>query len=103
MRWTRMEDKEVEEFWTTFKSMYGPRVATFVYFLTYGNDGTHMVYEGDIYKRADESKDPTKKVIKIDCEHTWKEVGKVVGTGEPILQCMSCGEYMHEETSRADL
>ena len=53
MRWTRMEDKEVEEVFETFKKNYGPRVATFVYFLTEGTDD-FMVYEGDIYRRVEE-------------------------------------------------
>lgn len=54
MRWTRMEDKEVDELWTDFKKTYGPRVSTFVFFLTESNDDDYMIYQGDIYKRVEE-------------------------------------------------
>ena len=50
MRWTRMEDDEVEKLFATSKEMIGPRVSSFIYFLTEATED-FMVYQGDVYKR----------------------------------------------------
>ena len=53
MRWHRMEDEEVDELWEKMKPAYGPRVASFVFFLTEASDD-FMVYQGDVYRRVEE-------------------------------------------------
>lgn len=45
-----MEDDEVEELFVTCKGMVGPRVSSFIYFLTEATED-YMVYQGMVYKR----------------------------------------------------